>query len=173
MISTIRAAILASLFGLILAGLTGVVAGVKAYAAGREKERLVQTEIIGKMVTRHQASVDEANRRADALEEQWRLARQGADRAQENERAATRAALAAVNADRDRLREQLAAAASGGVQAADDSVAACRVRAAALGVVLGQALQSHAQCTADLEDAATGIRTLQRGWPSDAGESAE
>ena len=166
MISAARAAILTALVSAFVGGISLVVVGVKAYSAGREKERLVQEQKIGRMVTEHRNALDAKNAEIDNLNEYWRLRRQGADRVQEIERAASRDALAAVNADRGRLREQLAAVASGGVQAADDSVGACRERAAALGDVLDSALHAHAVCTGEAEDLAAGVRALREAWPT-------
>jgi hypothetical protein len=79
--------------------------------------------------------------------------------------------LAAAVRDRDRLRDALAGAATGGVTEADDSTAACRARADALGRVLGEALSAHRQCSLDAEDLAAGLRAL-RGWAA-AVESSE
>lgn len=169
-VGALRALVIGGLGALFLSGITGVVVGLKAYAAGREKERLVQTEIIGRMVAQHQKAVGEANAKVDTMDEAMRLLKQGADHARELERSRNAATLAAVNADRVRLRDQLADAAAGGVQAADDTVAACRDRAAALGRVLDEALSAHAECTAAAEENATGLRTLQRGWPSVSAE---
>ena len=79
--------------------------------------------------------------------------------------------LAAAVRDRDRLRDALAGAATGGVTEAEDSTAACRARADALGRVLGEALSAHRQCSLDAEDLAAGLRAL-RGWAA-AVESSE
>lgn len=166
MISAARAAILTALVSAFVGGIALMVVGIKAYAAGREKERAVQERVIRNMVDMHRAELDARNAEIDNLNEYWRLRRQGADRAQEIERAASRDALAAVNADRGRLREQLAAVASGGVQAADDTVGACRERAAALGDVLDSALHAHAVCTGEAEDLAAGVRALREAWPT-------
>lgn len=122
--------------------------------------------VVDKLQNAHRAAVDEENASTRSVEEQWRLARQGADHERERERAANAARVAAVAADRDRLRDELAGGASGGVSAADDSVAACRERADAFGRVLGEVLRASAACAADAEDLATGVRTLQRAWPT-------
>lgn len=150
----------------LLGGVGACTAGLKAYAAGRAKEKQVQEGIIGRMVERHRTELDEQRAKNEAQAEAWRLQRKGAERAQELERAAARDALASINADRGRLRDELAAFAAGGRQAADDTVDACRARAAALGDVLDEALQAHAECTAESESLAAGVRTMQRSWPS-------
>lgn len=161
----VRLALVAAL----LAGLGMVGAGVQGYAKGKRAatlERNVHWQgVVDKLQADAHAALQAAEDRTRAVEETNRLRRQGADDEQERERAATRAALAAVAADRDRLRQQLAAAATGGVQAADDSVAACRDRAEALGGVLADALRAHAECTAEAEDLAAGVRALRAAWP--------
>lgn len=141
----------------------GKVAGTKQATAERNAhwQALVDT-----LQRQARAAVDAEAQHVRALEEQWRIARQGADHERERERAANAARVAAVAADRDRLRDELAAAAAGGVTAADDSIAACRDRAAAFGRVLGEALRAAGECAADAEDLATGVRTLQRAWPA-------
>ena len=86
----------------------------------------------------------------------------------EHERQATarlRGDLAAAVQRHDRLRDALASTATGGRAEADDTVAACRGRADALGRVLGEALQAHERCSLDAEDIASGIRALRDGWP--------
>lgn len=155
------------LVALLIFGLSLLGVGTERWIAGRKHERQIQQAMIARMVADAAVAKAEADARTASLEEQWRAQRQGADRAQETERARTRAALAAVSADRDRLRVELASVASGGVEAGADSVPACRDRADALGRVLGEALQAHAQCTADAEDLAAGVRALREAWPRD------
>ena len=166
MLAAAKAAVITGLAGVMLAGLTGVVVGIKAYSAGREKELGVQQRIIRNMVDEHRAALDSANAKTEATEKRWKLMYEGAIHAQETERAAARRQLAAVNDDRGRLREQLAAVASGGVEASVDTVGACRDRASALGDVLDQALHAHAVCTAEAEELAAGVRALRSAWPS-------
>jgi hypothetical protein len=161
--------VLAIVGGIGFAGITGA-----AYWRGKVTGRSVATAernahwqgVVDTLHAAHRAAVDAENARVRAVEEQWRLARQGADHERERERAANAARVAAVAADRDRLRDELASAASGGVVEADDSLSACRDRADAFGRVLGEALRASAACAADAEDLATGVRTLQRAWPT-------
>lgn len=153
------------LIAIMLGGLTIAGVGLKSYSHGRHTMQLEKDAEISKLRDDHQRAKDAQDARIEALNESFRLARQGADHDREKERAANAAALARVAADRNRLRDELAAAAAGGVEAADDSVAACRDRAATLGRVLGEALQAHAVCTGAAEENATGVRTLQRAWP--------
>ena len=161
----VQALVLSVLVTAAIGGASTFVVGVKKYAQGKADDRQRSDLVIATMLNEHRAALVEANALVDALNEKMRLARQGAERAQELERAASRATLAAVNADRAGLRQQLAAAASGGVEASNDTVAACRERAAALGNVLDSALQAHAVCTAEAEDLASGVRALRSAWP--------
>lgn len=64
------------------------------------------------------------------------------------------------------LDSRLAAVATGGRTEAEDTVAACRERADALGRVLGEALRASEQCSLDAEDLAAGIRALRGAWPA-------
>jgi len=158
-----------ALVGAIVGGLAVAGAGVAGYLKGKrvataERNTHWQGQV-DRLQAQHRAAVDAEAQRVRALEEQWRLARQGADHERERERASNAARVAAVAADRDRLRDELARAAAGGVAEADDSVAACRDRAAAFGRVLGEALRAGAECAAAAEDLATSVRTLQRAWP--------
>lgn len=150
---------------------TGV--GLERYYAGKRAgataDRLRSDKIIATMIAEHAANVAAANQRADAIQEQWRAQRKGAQDALDRERkewGTIGSRLAAVDADRGRLRDALAAYAAGGVSPADDSAAACRERAAALGDVLGEMVRGYAQCTAAAEDHAAGVRALQVAWPS-------
>ena len=111
-------------------------------------------------------AVEDEAAKVRSIEEQWRLQRRGADHERERERAVNAARLAAVAADRDRLRDQLTAAAAGGVAEADDTVAACRDRAAAFGRVLGDVLLGFGQCAADAEDLAAELRRVRGAWPT-------
>lgn len=164
------------LLGALLAGLGMVGVGIErwhaGHAAGAAEEKAHADQVLATLRERQRAELEAANARADAISEQWRTARQGADREREKERAATQAARAADAADLQRMRDQLAAAAAGGVEAADDTVAACRDRAAAFGRLLGEALRAGGDCAADAEDLGTSVRTLQRAWPVTPQEAA-
>lgn len=151
---------------LMISGATSVASGVIYYAKGKKADKQRSDLVISRMVTQYQQDLLDANARADSISEAWKAQRQGADRAQDRERAQTRAALAAVISERDGLRDDLARAATGGVEAAGDTVAACRERTATFGRVLGEALQAHAECTAAAEDNASGVRTLLGSWPN-------
>lgn len=158
-----------ALVGLLLSGVgmaaTGTWAWFKSASVAKAKADTHWQGVVDTLQRDHRKAVDEEAAKVRAIDEQWRLARQGAALEQERERAATRAALAAAYADAGRLRDQLATAAGGGVTAADDTVAACRERAAAFGRVLDEALRAHAQCSADAEDLAADVRALRTAWP--------
>lgn len=140
--------------------------GDAAGAARATAERNAHWQrIVDKLQADARQAVAAEAQRVQALQEQWRLARQGADHERERERAANAARLAAAAADRDRLRDELAAAAAGGVTEAADSVAACRDRAATLGGLLGSALRASEQCAGEAEDVAAELRRVRAAWP--------
>lgn len=158
-----------ALVGLLLSGVGMAATGTWAWFKGKRTataERNAHWQgVVDTLQRQAQAAVAAADARTAAIQEQWRMARQGADRERETERAANAARVAAVAADRDRVRDELARAAAGGVEAADDSTAACRDRAAAIGRVLGAALQASAQCATDAEDLAAELRRVRAAWP--------
>lgn len=154
----------------IVGGLGMAGAGVAGYFKGRnaattERNAHWQGQI-DRLQQQHRAAVEAETARTRAVEEQWRIARQGADHERERERAANAARVAAVAADRDRLRDELARAAAGGVTEAADSVAACRDRAATLGGILGSALRASERCAGEAEDLAGELRRVRAAWPT-------
>lgn len=163
--STAKSVGLVVLVAAFVAGVSGLVAGVKGYAMGREKERLVQLQIIANMERTARKDLDDANERNRALEESWRIARAATERKLETERTNTRRALAALRDDRDRMRDELDAAARGRVEESGDTLAACRERASTLGRLLGAALRTSEDCAGDAEDLAAGVRALRDAWP--------
>ena len=142
---------------------------LQAKKAGVEQDKARSDGVIAQMVIEHAQNVDKANAKVDALSETLQKVKQGAQDALKSANAATakiRAAFAAVSGERDKLRDDLTRAiVTGGVQASDDSVSACRERADAAGRVLQEALRVSAVCAGDAEDNASGIRALQRAWP--------
>lgn len=159
-----------ALVGAIVSGLGMAGAGVAGYFKGKrvaaaERNTHWQAQI-DRMQAQHRAAVEAETARTRAVEEQWRIARQGADHERERERAANAARVAAVAADRDRLRDELARAAAGGVAAADDSIGACRDRAEAFGRVLGDVLRGFGRCAAEAEDLAAELRRVRSAWPT-------
>lgn len=158
------------LIAMLIGGLGMAAIGSWSYFKGKrvaEAERnahwLAQ---IDSLQAQHRAAVEAETARTRAVEEQWRIARQGADHERERERAANAARVAAVAADRDRLRDELASAAAGGVAAADDSIGACRDRAEAFGRVLGDVLRGFGRCAAEAEDLAAELRRVRAAWPT-------
>lgn len=164
-LSTLKAVGLVALIAVFLAGLSSVYVGIKAYAAGREREKLIQQAIIAKMVETSRKDLDDANERTRATEESWKLERQAAERKLELERSSTRRALDALRSDHDRMRDELAAAARGGVEESGDSLGACRERASTLGRLLGETLRDGETCAGDAEDLAASVRALRDAWP--------
>ena len=164
-----------ALVGLLLSGVGMAASGTWAWFKSKRvtaAERNAHWQgVVDTMQRQAQAALAAADARTAAVEEANRLRIRGADRERETERAANAARVAAVAADRDRVRDELARAAAGGVEAADDSVVACRARADALGRVLGQALQASAQCATDAEDLAAELRRLRAAWPVSAAAS--
>lgn len=79
---------------------------------------------------------------------------------------ASNARFAALRAERDELRNVIDAyAASGGGAPSDDSLAACRERAAALGVLLVEGVQVQVGLADAAEGHATDVRALRSSWP--------
>jgi len=159
-----------ALVGAIVGGLSLPVAYALGYFRGKAvtaAERNAHWQaMLDRREAQHRAAVEAETARTRAVEEQWRIARQGADHERERERAANAARVAAVAADRDRLRDELARAAAGGVAAADDSIGACRDRAEAFGRVLGDVLRGFGRCAAEAEDIAAELRRVRSAWPT-------
>lgn len=145
--------------------------GWSKFRAGEAKDRARSDQIIARMVTDAQKAFNASEARRLADEEAMRLLKQGAQRAREADVRVLEGRLAAERADAVGLRKQLATFASGGVEAAKDSVAACRERSATAGDVLAGVLQDLAVCTGAAEDHASGVRTLLTSWPRTAGET--
>jgi hypothetical protein len=165
-----------ALIGLIVGGL-GVAAvtglaywrGDAAGAARTAAERNAHWQAVtDKMQAQARAEFEAARVAAERESAALTKDRDDAQANLNRERARTQALrgdLDRVVRDADRMREQLAAVASGGVSEDQDSIAACRARADAIGRVLGQALRTSEQCALDAEDLAAGDRALRNGWP--------
>lgn len=139
-------------------------------ADAERRHRAEQDRLRADAQARFDAALVAAAERYDRIDTARREA-QHALATEQTRIARLRGDLAAAVRDRDRLRDALAGAATGGVTEAEDSTAACRARADALGRVLGEALSAHRQCSLDAEDLAAGLRAL-RGWAA-AVESSE
>lgn len=125
------------------------------------RQVLAQERAASAEAARHQ----EADYRAK--ETAWSNALQEAFRALETERqraARFAADLRAARLDADSLRGDIARFASGGGPA-DDSLAACRDRAEALGLLAGEALRSSEACAADGEAESAKLRAVLSAWP--------
>ncbi len=161
-----------ALIGVIVAGVATAGAGVAGYFKGKRAataERNTHWQgVVDKLQGDHRAAFERARAEAESRSTQLEKERDDAQNQLAREVARTRALrgdLARAVHDADRLRDQLAAVATGGVAADQDSVAACRARADALGRVLGEALRASEQCHLDAEDLASGVRALRSAWP--------
>jgi hypothetical protein len=107
----------------------------------------------------------EANRQITA---ELQRTKEEADHARQVERDAAATAAAGFAAERDRLRRNLAAYAAGpagGSSAALDSVAACHLRAAALGDGLASTLRAEEDVVGELELSRADTRAMLDAWP--------
>jgi len=162
-----------------LAGGLGMVAvgawqhwsGHRAGVAEATEERNAHWEAqLRVLVAEHAKQLAAETAKAKSIEDAWltQTLKVGEALAKEREtNARLRGDLAAAVARTDRMRNQLAAVATGGRTEAEDTVAACRARADALGVVLETALRAHRVCELDAEDLASGLRAMQAAWPRD------
>jgi len=80
------------------------------------------------------------------------------------------AVFSTLRHDLDGLRNQINDYAAGG-SAATNPPTADSERAATLGVLLAEALQSDAECARSAEDHANGIRSLLAAWPSEVSKN--
>jgi hypothetical protein len=113
-----------------------------------------------------------ASDRYRAIEAQMNQTRQEAEDARHHDQENSARFAAGLAAERDRMRHQLAAYAagtSGGGSAASDTVAAARVRAETLGLLLEQSVQLQDELAGDAEAANADIRALLAAWPRPRG----
>lgn len=141
-----------------------------AKKAGIEQDKKRSDAVINAMIVEHAIKVSEANAKVDAIDTAMRLAKEGAERALKAANEANRnirAAFAVVTGERDQLRDAAARAAivTGGVQASDDSIQACRDRTERTWLSLEASLRTGRECAGDAEDASSGVRGLQAAWP--------
>lgn len=126
--------------------------------------------VVAKLQTEAASRLAAETAKAKAQEDQWLANILTVGEALAKERAANarlRGDLAAVVARADRVRNATATAATGGRTEAEDSTAAARDRAAALGRSLGEALLAHEECSGELESARADTRALLAAWPRD------
>lgn len=126
--------------------------------------------VVGTLQAEHAKRLAAETAKAKQQEDQWLANILTVGEALAKERAANarlRGDMAAVVARADRVRSATASAATGGRTEAEDSTAAARDRAAALGRSLGEALLAHEECSGELESARADTRALLAAWPRD------
>jgi hypothetical protein len=131
--------------------------GADRYAASVETERAVER-------AQAQKKYDESVAAAAALARALEAEKAKAENVRIIERVRTVRVADAADADLDRLRDDIAHYAVG-LAAAEDSVAAARGRAEALGRLLEASLSAGAACARDAENLATDVRALRAAWP--------
>lgn len=132
--------------------------------------------VVSKLHEEHAKQLRAETAKAKAQEDQWLANILTVGEALAKERAANarlRGDLSAAVARADRVRNATTAAATGGRTEAEDSTAAARDRAAALGRSLGEALLAHEECSGELESARADTRALLAAWPRDEVASQE
>lgn len=168
------------LLGLALvAGLGMVGAYFYGEHRGAEVMRLERNDhwqgIVSKLQGDHATALQAETRKARAKEDEWlaNILKVGEALAKERARnAALQGDLSAALA-RERVRSAAATrAATGGRTEAEDTVAAARDRAAALGRSLDDALRAHEVCSGELEGSRMDTRALLAAWPRDSDEVA-
>jgi hypothetical protein len=143
----------------------------QAKKAGIAQDKARSDGVIAKMVTQHSEALGAANAKTDATSAMFEKVKQGAQDALRTANAANakiRAAFAAVVGERDQLRDERARSAivTGGVQASDDTVTACRERTERTWLSLEKALRTSRECAGDASNSDEGIRSLLRAWPN-------
>lgn len=161
-----------------LLAIAACAAGVSVYGAvkyhrgkteGIAQDRKRSDAIIAQMLAEASTALAAANAREAALNAHWQAQLKEAQDAATQQLQLNARRLAAERAASGELRQQLAAYAAGGATESGDSIAACRERAAALGVVVAATLlPALAECAATAEDHAAGVRALLAAWPVEA-----
>lgn len=140
----------------------------QAKKAGIEQDKKRSDGVIAKMVEQHSEALGAANAKADATSAMLEKVKQGAQDALKTANAQVakfRSAFSAIAGERDRLRDDLARAiVTGGVQASDDSVSACRDRADRSAKVLQESLRVSAVCAGDATDEVARGNALYESW---------
>jgi uncharacterized iron-regulated membrane protein len=114
---------------------------------------------------RLQAAALQAQAENQATTQALQAAIEDAQHAAAQDRARLVRAAAADRAERDRLRDDIAAYAAGGGLATDDTLAACRARAAELGRAVEDGLRVQEDMAQAFGDLAVDYRTLYLSWP--------
>lgn len=135
-----------------------------AYQKGKAADKQRSDLVIERMVSDAAQRLLEANARNAAVSANLQATKERAERELQSERQTNARRIAdAVATDRI-VREQITDFARG-PGASEDTVAACRADARALGDVLDSALRAHAVCSGHAETEAGTARTLLRAWP--------
>lgn len=148
---------------LIVAALAGL--WWHGYKKGERADKARSDLVIAGMVNDANERLLKANAAIKAQTDALQANKERADRELQTERARNERRLADARATADLVRDQLADFASG-PGADQDSVAACRSDASAIGNVLGAALQAHAVCSGHAEAEAANARSLLEAWPT-------
>ncbi len=143
---------------------TGVVANRK----GRASERAVWEAVVASMRAKAAEDLAAAAEKFRAQERAWQTKVeevQHALAAQQDKTRAVEANLRRARTELVGLRGDIARYAAGGASAAEDTLAACRDRTAALGNLLGQALQASEECAGDGERERNKLEAVRGAWP--------
>lgn len=151
---------------LMIGGVALIAVGGFGYFKGYSSGKASMEKKVSNLILQHSENLarKEAENAAISANYERRLA--DALSAREKERARVQRyarALANANADNDRLR--IAQAAAGGRDESQDSLPACRERAAALGDLLIQTLRTSEDCAIHAENLAGDVRALRGSWP--------
>lgn len=115
--------------------------------------------------TKSAAAALDAQARYRTQESAWAKQLQEAQDASRKDREYLARIVAADRVERDSMRNQLTAYASGSRSAADDSVTACRSRAAILGQAVEDGLRVQSEMATAYGDLAIDYGTMFNGWP--------
>lgn len=133
-----------------------------AYGEGKD---VVHAEM-GRERAAYQTEVIEQARKVRAIEGQLEDQKRKAEDDAQKARALHARTVVALRADADQLRGAVAAFAAGG--GAEDSLASCRGRADALGVLVSDGLRVQDQLAAGAEACGTDLRAVLAAWPVNA-----
>jgi hypothetical protein len=132
-----------------------------AYSNGKDS---VYAEVAGQRIQQQADMIEQLDKYRE-LEQRMEKTKQEALNVALKERAASARVAADLRADADRLRGDLAAFAGAG-GAADDSLAACRDRAAALGLLVADGLRVQERIAEGAEACGSDLRAVLAAWPS-------
>jgi septal ring factor EnvC (AmiA/AmiB activator) len=134
------------------------------YKKGEAHDKTRSDLVIANMVAEAKDRLDKANALIRQQSDQMQANRERAERDLQAERQKQARRLADDIATDRLVREQIADVARG-PGADQDSLAACRSDASALGDVSERALQAHRVCVEAAESEAAGARALLDAWP--------